>query len=234
MGVFLAIAIGAALCTAGALILPLVRRRAAWAADARDARGSRLAAVAFAGAVPLAAAGLYLMIGAPELIAGKPALSASQIASLPPRERAEAISAMVARLVARLEVNPEDAEGWRMLARSYAALGENERSAGAWRELLGRVDGLAEDWRGYSAALIASDSAEDRRVELDAAMRRLAAIAPDDPLALYYLGETARAEGDAATAIAHWTRLVAQLPADAPVRPAIEKMIAEARTALVP
>lgn len=231
MTAFVAILCVSAFAATAALILPLVGRDRI-NTDVQVARVSRLAAVAFAGASPIAAAAVYLWLGAPELIAGE--RRPPRAAVLSPDERGAMIAAMVSGLASRLEANPEDAEGWRMLARSYAVLGDHEESARAWRELLTRVEGLAEDWRGYCAALLALGPGGDRKVEIDAAMRRLIAIDENDPLALYYLGEAARAEGDPATAVAHWTRLLANLPADAPVRPAIERMVAEARNAAGP
>lgn len=48
-----------------------------------------------------------------------------------PEDRQEMIRGMVARLAARLEENPDDAEGWDRLARSYRVLGETEKAAEA-------------------------------------------------------------------------------------------------------
>ena len=48
-----------------------------------------------------------------------------------PEDRQDMIRGMVARLAARLEENPDDAEGWDRLARSYRVLGETEKAAEA-------------------------------------------------------------------------------------------------------
>ena len=50
-------------------------------------------------------------------------------ADMSPEERMEMIRGMVEGLAARLEENPDDAQGWRRLARSYAVLGEAEKAA---------------------------------------------------------------------------------------------------------
>ncbi len=48
-----------------------------------------------------------------------------------PTDRQEMIRDMVARLAARLEEDPDDAEGWDRLARSYRVLGETDKAADA-------------------------------------------------------------------------------------------------------
>ena len=53
-------------------------------------------------------------------------------------DRQTMIRGMVASLVARLEENPDDIEGWQRLARSYEVLGESERA----REAQARVAAL--------------------------------------------------------------------------------------------
>jgi cytochrome c-type biogenesis protein CcmH len=204
-------------------------------ADARADRGLRFAAIAAAGLAPLAAAVIYLEVGAPDLArmggqALAPASSAAEeVAAMAPAARDAMIRGMVDRLEARLKDNPEDAEGWRMLARSRAALGENAAAAGALRELLKRVAGDPEDWRNFAGALMSLGPGEGRETELKDAMDRLAALRPEDPLALYYFGSEALAAGDRETAAGFFERLLAQVPADAPARPAIEALLKDAR-----
>jgi cytochrome c-type biogenesis protein CcmH len=48
-----------------------------------------------------------------------------------PAERQAMIRGMVDRLAARLDANPDDAEGWQRLARAYAVLGETEKAEAA-------------------------------------------------------------------------------------------------------
>lgn len=210
----------------------LEAKRAALAAETPQMKPSmskpaRLAAFAFAGLAPLAGALIYLAVGAPELVGRKTPPAAPSIAEMPPGAQAAAIRGMVEGLAARLSQNPDDADGWRMLARSYAVLGEPAKSAEALHELLTRVDGEADDWRAYAGALMAQGPGGGREAELARAIGRLKGFDPDDPLVLFFEGEAARAAGDAVTATARWRRLLEVLPADAPVRPAIEKLMAE-------
>ena len=213
----------------------------------KPARASRFAAFAFVGAAPLAALWIYVSIGAPGLVGVKPGeappmagtmsgaapgpMTQADVAAMAPEDRQAMIENMVSGLAARLQANPEDADGWRMLARSFVVLGRNEDAARAYRELFARAEGDAEDWRGYAGALLSLGPDEGRAEELQKAISRLQAIDPDDPMALYFLGLVAQRNGESEKAVGLWRRLLQVLPADAPVRPVIEKMIAETESA---
>jgi cytochrome c-type biogenesis protein CcmH len=197
------------------------------------ARRWRFAAVAFLGAAPLAVMALYFSVGAPGLIDPPPAPaapSAEAIAALPEEERQAMIGAMVQGLAARLEEEPGDAEGWRMLARSQLVLGRTADSAASYRRLFGLVEGDLDDWRNFATALAAA-SPEDQfpsAPEFLQAIGQIEKRAPGDMMALFYRGGAAREAGDAAGAAATWRRLLAAMPPDAPVRETLEALIAEA------
>ena len=63
--------------------------------------------------------------------------TASEIANAPAEEQAAMIQSMVENLAARLEDDPSDLNGWRMLARSYSVLG---RSSDAEDKLLAAIN----------------------------------------------------------------------------------------------
>jgi cytochrome c-type biogenesis protein CcmH len=48
-----------------------------------------------------------------------------------PEARQAMIHAMVDRLAAQLEANPNDEEGWRRLARAYTVLGDTDKAQAA-------------------------------------------------------------------------------------------------------
>jgi cytochrome c-type biogenesis protein CcmH len=213
-------------------------KRAALAATAPEpapgaAKTWRFAAIAFIAAAPLAAAGLYSLVGAPALIDPPLAPSAADIASLPEAERRAMIESMVAGLAKRLEERPEDFEGWRMLARSQMALERPAEAAASYRQLLDATDGDVEDWRNYATALAAAAPGQqfpsDR--EFLRAIGEIEKRAPGDMMALFYRGGAARQAGDAAGAAALWRRLLEAMPEDAPVRSTLEELIAEAEIA---
>jgi cytochrome c-type biogenesis protein CcmH len=53
------------------------------------------------------------------------------IQQMSPDEQAEMIRGMVDKLAAKLEANPDDADGWRKLARAYQVLGQPDKAKGA-------------------------------------------------------------------------------------------------------
>jgi hypothetical protein len=63
--------------------------------------------------------------------------AASEIANAPAEAQAAMIQSMVQNLAARLEDDPSDLDGWRMLARSYSVLG---RSSDAKDKLLAAIE----------------------------------------------------------------------------------------------
>jgi cytochrome c-type biogenesis protein CcmH len=50
------------------------------------------------------------------------------IQQMSPEEQNEMIEGMVSKLAAKLEANPDDADGWRRLARAYQVLGQNDKA----------------------------------------------------------------------------------------------------------
>ncbi len=197
------------------------------------ARRLRLGAIAFLATAPLAAAGIYLTVGAPALIDPPPVAAADDIAALPEDERRAMIEQMVAGLAARLEIEPGDAEGWRMLARSQMVLDRAADSAASYRRLLTLEEGALDDWRNYATALAAvtPDQRFPTAPEFRRALGEIERRAPGDMMALFYRGGAARQAGDAAGAAAIWRTLLAEMPADAPVRASLEDLIAEAEQA---
>lgn len=199
----------------------------------RAARGWRFAATAFLASAPLAAAALYLSVGAPALVdppAAPPAPTAEAIAALPEAERQQMIETMVQGLAARLEAEPGDADGWRMLARSQMVLDRPVDAGASYRKLLALVDGGIDDWRNYATALAAA-SPDDQFPTSPEFLRAIGEIerrAPGDMMALFYRGGAALEAGDPAGAAAIWRRLLAAMPEDAPVRGTLEALIADA------
>ncbi|MEO1242394.1 MAG: tetratricopeptide repeat protein [Pseudomonadota bacterium] len=207
--------------------------------EKKSVSGFRMASLILLVAAPIAAAAIYMTVGAPYSLAPEfeMRLAAAQqspteaIEAMPAEERAAMIESMVSGLAARLEENPDDPDGWRMLARSYGALGRAAESADAYRQLVARApDASAEDWRNYATAMLAARGPGPgpySKVFLDA-LKTLQGFNEDDPLALFYLGLVAREEGDAAGALQHWRRLAATLPEDAPIKPQLQGLIDEA------
>jgi cytochrome c-type biogenesis protein CcmH len=89
------------------------------AADAKAAGAPAPAGPVSAGPV---ASGPVAPENAPNSAAGQ------AIQQMSPEEQNEMIQGMVSKLAAKLEANPDDADGWRRLARAYQVLGQNDKA----------------------------------------------------------------------------------------------------------
>ncbi len=179
----------------------------------------RRAAVATAVALPVAAGGLYLVLGTPG------ALDPSQTqAQLGPAD----IEAMVAKLAVRLESRPDDLEGWAMLGRSYKVLGRNEEAARAYAKaetLIAADPRLLVDY-AESLALAHGGNLQGKPAELIA---RALELDPQYPLALMLSGAVRYQREDYGAAIREWEKLRARLEPDSDEARAIDQSIAKAR-----
>lgn len=144
--------------------------------------------------------------------------------SMAPEERDAMIREMVAGLAARLEAQPADIDGWRRLGRSYQVLGEPQKAADAYRQVALALPDDLDAQLDYADALLAAapDALSPAAV---GQMRRVLALDPQNPMALFHLGQAAAQAGDAAAARQHWQLLLAQVPADAPERAQIQRLL---------
>jgi len=136
-------------------------------------------------------------------------------AQMPEAARKEMIGGMVAQLAARLQAQPDDVESWLRLGRSYAVLGENDKAVDAFEHAAklkpGDVDIELQTFQAMIAGLQPNDALPPAAVAL---LRQIAAIVPDQPEVLWYLGVDAARGGHAEEARRNWTRLLGALPAD--------------------
>jgi cytochrome c-type biogenesis protein CcmH len=146
--------------------------------------------------------------------------------AMPPAERQKMIRGMVEGLAARLEQQPDDVEGWRMLGRSWAVLGDAAKSAEAYRQVANRLPDDVRAQVDYAEALLAQQSIDQPpSAEVVTQLEQILELDGDNPVALFHLGRAAAARGDASAAARYWQRLLAQMPADAPVRGELERLV---------
>lgn len=173
-------------------------------------------------ALPVAALALYLLLGNP---AGLNPPEPQQ------RFTAQEIENMVAGLAAKLEKEPENVQGWTMLARSYRAMGrlpEAEKAFERAEKFIENDAQLLADYADVAAANAQGDFTGKPARLIEKALK----IDPDNMQALWLAGSAAFARADFAPAVAHWERLVAQLPPDSEDAQMLRANIDEARTAL--
>ncbi len=133
-------------------------------------------------------------------------------------DRNAMVRGMVERLAARLQENPNDADGWLRLARAREVLGEAEASREALRRAVAaapqRVD--ARLALAFNLAGPTVTSRDPLPTEAAAEFGRVLELEPNHPQALWFTGRAAYEAGDKSAAAAAWKRLLAQLPPGSP------------------
>lgn len=155
-----------------------------------------------------------------------PALSSEQMqamAGLSKEDQQATINSMVDGLESRLKDNPGDVDGWMRLARAREVQGNLDAARAALRGAVKADPKRLQAWLDLSRLTAPDDEQTQGSPEFLAAMGTVLNLAPDNPQALYYLGQQAANEGKADRARELWRRLLKQLPADAPQRPELQR-----------
>ncbi len=191
-------------------------------AEARPLAAQSLGRFAFgmAAIVALAATGLYAMMGRPDLT-GEPVAAAGGPAAT---EGGEDVDGLIRGLEQRMEANPSDPEGWRMLGWSYFQRGRFGESANAYR----RAVALAPTAPGFQSAFgeaLVQASQGNVTPEAAAAFEAAQKLDPSDARARYFLAVAKDQRGDRAGAITDWVNLLNEAPADAPWAPDLRQFV---------
>ncbi len=151
--------------------------------------------------LPLGAGLTYLALGSPNLAPASMNVEAGG-SQLP-----EGIEQTVAEVEKYLEANPKNGRGWELLAPVYLRLGRFDDAVRARRNALdifgpdaARLGDLGE------AIVLASNGAVTP--EAKGLFERASAADPEDVMAQYYLGLSAKQEGRRDEAVKRWTALV--------------------------
>lgn len=157
-----------------------------------------------------------------------PALSPEQMqamAGMSADQQQATIATMVDGLESRLKDNPGDADGWLRLARAREVQGNADAARDALRGATRADPKRLQAWLDLSRLTAPDDAQTTGSAEFIGAMARVLDLAPDNPQALYYLGQQAANEGKKDRARELWGRLMQQLPADAPQRPEMQRRL---------
>lgn len=184
-------------------------------------RPYRMAAFAASIAVPLLAVSLYLALG-------NPAALRPQQADAPHGLGQQQMDAMIGRLAARLEKNPQDAKGWVMLARAQTVLGRFDAASSAYARSLEIFPDDAQLLADYADALA---MARGGRLagEPEKLVERALHADPDNAKALALAGTIAFDKQDFALAIKHWERLRSSIPPESEFAKSVQTSIDEAK-----
>jgi cytochrome c-type biogenesis protein CcmH len=174
--------------------------------------------------IPVAAVALYVTVGSPgALLAQAPGASGPRHEVTPGE-----LEAMVAKLAAHVEKNPDDAQGWTLLARSYYVMGRYPEAVRAYERAAALVPRDADLLADYADALAVTQgrSLQGKPLEL---VQRALEIDPEHWKALALAGTAAFGRKDYGRAIAYWERLKRVVPGDSEVGRSVDASIAEAR-----
>lgn len=182
-------------------------------------RRRRAASAIALSTIPLITLAIYGALGSPDMkslpVAVRQALPASQAG---PEE-------LVARMERHLAANPGDGSGWELLAPIYQRLGRPEDAVKAWANTLRLQGETPARLAGYGEALVASTNGvvESFAREL---FERAVKAEPSAAMPRFYLAVARAQDGDVDGARKDFEALLANAPADAPWRGAVEARIA--------
>lgn len=169
--------------------------------------------------IAASAAGIYYGVGSPNIESGA--------------SRAPDIQQMVASLAERLQKQPDDVNGWKMLGRSYMTLGNYGAAAEAYDRAVQLESARnAETLVELGVALIEGDG---RVVSSHAVsvFENALALEPNNPEALFWGGIGAFNSGNASLAAERWETLLTTNPTPE-VRDILQQRIALWRGESVP
>jgi cytochrome c-type biogenesis protein CcmH len=195
---------------------------------ARFSLGERnFAAVAIAGIIVLGSVGLYAMNGSPDLPASARAGASAQsgasavdqlaaatagsgsagLPQSPSQPRLGSVDEMIGRLVDRLNRNPNDAEGWRMLGWSYFNTERFAQAATAYAKAI-ELNPQNVDYRSSrgEALVRAADGlvTAEAKTDFEQAVR----LDAKDPRARFFLGLAKEQTGDKLAALDDWIAIL--------------------------
>jgi len=171
--------------------------------------------------LPLGAGVTYLSLGSPNLVPVSMNAASDGRPPLP-----GGIENTVAEVEAYLESNPKNGRGWELLAPVYLRLGRFDDAVRARRNALeifgpdaARLGDLGE------AIIMASNGVVTP--EAKGLFERANAAEPDDVMAQYYLGLSAKQEGRRDEAVQRWTALVSSAREGAEWLPLVKNALAK-------
>ena len=135
------------------------------------------------------------------------------------------VDQVIAALEAKLQDNPDDADGWRMLGWSYFETGRFAESSTAMRRAIQLAPGNSEYHSMLGEALVMASKEEAISTDARAAFKRAAELDPKDARARYFLAAAKDIDGQHTEALEDWFGLLAETPADAPYAKDIRDVI---------
>ncbi len=205
------------------LLLPLLRHRAGSSGTSRTALPLVLAL-----GLPLATAGLYWLVGAPQAIT-QPIAAAPAARSAAPAA-ADGAPAAAPDTSAAEQAQWQALEEWMQQAKTHERDGQPAQARDAYAQALKIAPDTSAAIVGWIAADMATRS--DFAIDTDARARLQHVVAqePDNQRGLWLLGISDFQQHDYAAATAHWRHLHGLLDAGSAMQQAVAEKIAVAES----
>jgi len=182
----------------------------------------RATAVAGLLLLPIGATALYLLLGSPQL-PGEPL--AARLENAHPDG---SIAAMISKVEAHLEHNPDDARGYEVLAPVYMRLGRFGEAVTARHKLITLSGDSADREADLGEALTAAANGIVTD-EAKSAFEQAAKLDPNEVKSQFFLGLAAEQDGNKDKAASIWKAMLANAPPGAPwvatVKEAITRVV---------
>ena len=180
--------------------------------------------------IPVAAFGIYASIGSPNKedlpissrhIASSGATSAEISGAT--SETAE-LNLLADNLQKKMNVRPDNLDGWMLLGRTYMTLERWQDAASAFSHAHNLSPAGPDIAASYAEALYMAESTkftDQTRAILQSALR----VNPKDPKLLFYWGLALAQQNKHRAALQTWTNLIAISPTDAPWMPTLRQYL---------
>ncbi len=176
--------------------------------------------------VPFVALAGYWQVGSPHLLTEQPKTEVKN-------QQKTDMTEIVEKLSKRLEKQPDDVKGWKMLARSYAFMERYDDAVNVYDKLLVLVGNQDAELLTDFAQILALQNAGELAGKATELLKSAMKIDPTNQKGLWLSGFAASERGDLQLAIDYWQKLLIQLPADdKQTRPMLETYMAEVQQKL--
>jgi cytochrome c-type biogenesis protein CcmH len=200
-------------------------------AAASGPASSRWTIATLAVAVPVLAGLIYAQLGMPEAFRSPQTLAAAGLpADHPPvsgSNQAASVEQMLVQLRARLEAEPNDAEGWFTLGSTLMSLDRYADAAQAFERTHQLVGDQPAVLLRYADALAMAQNGRISGKPFELIQTSLE-IEPNNPMALWLAGLAYAEQGQFQTAIERWNTLLPLLEGDPNASAEVRNLIAQA------
>lgn len=136
----------------------------------------------------------------------------AQAENMTPAEREALVGGMIAKLAEKLKASPEDADGWQRLGRAYGVQGHVDLAVEAFDKAIKlKPQDAAVKLEAVGALVAGLKPADPIPARAIALLRDVAAVTPEAPEVLWYLGIVAAREGRPDEARQDWNKLLVLL-----------------------